>query len=240
LVRETSASLARQEPVGGTDAVAALVRGLDLAAESPKAALIWIHAGVPKILSPTSELVQAIERRPDNPKIYDLAMSDDPDEVSKSLPSQRVRRIYRLGDPAMDLGRQLEWWAGTTPELAYHRQRVASDAVPEGAATATAHVGRLWASNFIDRLSFPVRAAARAEALSLARTFQLVTPVSGAVVLEAAQQYAAANLQPIDPATAPDVSVPSVPEPHEWALLGVAALLFAWMLWRRQPRARPA
>jgi hypothetical protein len=239
-VKEAAANLGRQEPVGGTDAVAALVRGLELASESRNAALVWVHAGVPKVLSSASELMQAIERRPDNPKIYDLAVTEEPDEVSRGFPSTHVRRIHRLGTLAMDLGRLLDCWAGTIPELTYDRRRVATEAIPDGAASATAHVGRLWASDSIDELSFPVRAAARAEALALARTFQLVTPVSGAVVLEAAEQYAAANLQPIDPSTAPDMSVPSVPEPHEWALLCVAALAFAWLLWRRRPRARYA
>ena len=49
--------------------------------------------------------------------------------------------------------------------------------------------------------------ARQTEAVALAVKHQVVTPVSGAVVLETQQQYYAHGLSPVDPA-----SVPSVPE----------------------------
>ena len=49
----------------------------------------------------------------------------------------------------------------------------------------------------------------------MARTWQLVTPVSGAVVLETAAQYKANDLTPADPSTTPGI----VPEPATWLLL---------------------
>ena len=52
------------------------------------------------------------------------------------------------------------------------------------------------------------------EAAKLAGLFQLVTPVSGAVVLETQQQYAQTGLTPVETQT-----VPSIPEPGIGALL---------------------
>jgi hypothetical protein len=58
--------------------------------------------------------------------------------------------------------------------------------------------------------------------VELAAAYQLVTPLSGAVVLETAQQYAQHDLTPADPTT-----VPAIPEPGIRALLllGLATLL---------------
>jgi hypothetical protein len=60
-----------------------------------------------------------------------------------------------------------------------------------------------------------------------------VTAVTGAVVLETAEQFAEAGLEPVDPA-----SVPSVPEPATWLLLIVAgaALVIVSRMRRRAAR----
>src|SRR5207249_12290269 len=69
----------------------------------------------------------------------------------------------------------------------------------------------------------------RAERSSLRSIYQLVTPVSGAVVLETKAQYQTAGLQPVDAA-----SVPAVPEPPTWILLGVGLLVLADNVRRRR------
>jgi hypothetical protein len=69
-------------------------------------------------------------------------------------------------------------------------------------------------------------------ARALAARHQLVTEVTGAVVLERQEQYAAAGLTPVESG-----SVPTVPEPETWALLAVAAGGLAVALRRRQVAA---
>jgi hypothetical protein len=94
------------------------------------------------------------------------------------------------------------------------------------------HIARLWAKERIDAL-LRDQGSSRADAVALAVQYRLVTPVSGVVVLESKQQYDASKLTPVTQAT-----VPTVPEPHEWALMLVACLALAWLAWRtRRPRA---
>jgi len=71
----------------------------------------------------------------------------------------------------------------------------------------------------------------RAAAVALATEYRLVTPVSGAVVLETQQQYDQSNLTPVSQAT-----VPTIPEPHEWALGLIACAALAWFVCRNRQR----
>jgi hypothetical protein len=71
------------------------------------------------------------------------------------------------------------------------------------------------------------------EALELAARYQLVTPLSGAVVLETAEQFRETGLEPADPAT-----VPAIPEPGTWALLLGGLLVLALAARRRNRRSR--
>jgi len=67
--------------------------------------------------------------------------------------------------------------------------------------------------------------------VALAAKYQLVTPVSGAVVLETKQQYDESRLTPVSQAT-----VPTVPEPHEWALILIACAVLIWLVWGNRQR----
>jgi hypothetical protein len=112
---------------------------------------------------------------------------------------------------------------------------VVTDA-PVGVTRGSEHIVRLWGRSEVLRLMGSDAIRNRDDAVKLAADLRLVTPVSGAVVLETQQQYDASNLTPVTPAT-----VPTVPEPHEWALIIVACLSLTWMSWRRrQASARAA
>ena len=72
-------------------------------------------------------------------------------------------------------------------------------------------------------------ASMRPEAIKLAAMYHIITPVSGAVVLETARQYQANSLTPVD-----RDSVPTIPEPEAWALLIIALLLIVWFILRHR------
>jgi hypothetical protein len=63
---------------------------------------------------------------------------------------------------------------------------------------------------------------------TLAAKYQLVTPVTGAVVLETAQQYAASDLTPVNPGT-----VPTIPEPEIVVLMVVVGAFLIFLAYRK-------
>jgi hypothetical protein len=100
---------------------------------------------------------------------------------------------------------------------------------PRGGKQTSDHLVRLWA---LDRVRDLARSTSeRTAATALAIRYRVVTPLSGAVVLETAEEEQAAGLEPGDPHR-----IPTVPEPATLALLAVvaAALIVAWR--RKGPR----
>ena len=76
---------------------------------------------------------------------------------------------------------------------------------------------RLWAKQEVLHL---IAQREQKKAIALASEHQLVTPVTGAVVLETQEQYDEMGLTPV-----PFDAVPSIPEPSTWALWCVGFIL---------------
>ena len=129
--------------------------------------------------------------------------------------------MMRVGDLGDDLTRVFKSWTNNAGTLEITRERVepaSAQGHPEGTETSM-HLARLWAAEEVARLSAARHAA---EAIRVAARYQLVTPVSGAVVLETQAQYQSAGLQPV-----PAESVPVIPEPSGGVLLLIGLLFFA-------------
>ena len=104
---------------------------------------------------------------------------------------------------------------------------------PGGGKETSAHLARLWANDEVARLLADRGKNMTGEAVKLAALYQLVTPVSGAVVLETSEQYRQAGLQPVEPG-----SVPTIPEPEVVLLLLVASALLTYAFFRHRPARR--
>jgi hypothetical protein len=230
--RAAADELRRSKSGGGQDNVPALVRGWDIAAESQSGVIIWIHGPQPILLENAEQLKQRFERRPGSPALFELQTDAGPNRVVERLDGLgAVKSVARLGTMTDDLNRLVASWGPSAKGIELIRERVSSD-LPETSQPGkktTSHLARLWAHEEVLRL---IAARKTDEAMRLAARFQLVTPVSGAVVLETKQQYAVAGLQPVDAAT-----VPTIPEPGTGVLL-LVGLLAAWPLLRRQRRSR--
>ena len=127
----------------------------------------------------------------------------------------------RVGDIGEDLTRLFGTWSGRVRSFEFERECIAPGLSAGNLAgkDCSLDLARLWALSEVEHL----RATRQMEvAVQTAARHQLVTPVSGAVVLETQSQYQRANLQPAAPE-----SVPMVPEPSVGPLLAFGALLFA-------------
>jgi hypothetical protein len=154
-----------------------------------------------------------------------------PNRISEALDGiPGVTALPRSGLLEDDMHRLLAAWRGETPILEPVRERVPRDSVDRKAGWETStHLARLWARDRVEDLLADAGKESQEEALALATAYRLVTPVSGAVVLESQQQYDEAGLTPVDEGT-----VPTIPEPGFWLLLAALAMVLLGSLLRRR------
>ena len=195
---------------GGCDNGSALVHAAQWSVEHDYAPILWLHAAQPLESTDLEKLSQIAMFARGRLAIYSLQFGPGADRVSEKLADLGVvHPIPGVENPVMDVPAFL---SGTAAHWK-REQTTISGTLP--VTEGSSHIVRLWAAGEISRLTGPYQKTGRDEALDLARTFQLVTPVSGAVVLETAAQYKANDLTPADPATTPGI----VPEPETLLLL---------------------
>lgn len=210
--------------VGGKDNTAALAQALDALLDKEDSALVWIHGPQPVALQTTAAIEQRLGRR-GQARWYDVQVGAGPNRILESLDGMGTIQTLSLAKLRTLFAR----WRSGGNEVVARRERVLGTQPPGRPEEQTSdHLARLWANDAVQQLLYTERAP-RQSIIELAHNYQLVTPVTGAVVLETQQQYDAAGLTPV-----PEGTVPSIPEPEEWALILIAAivLLYAWR--RRQ------
>jgi len=229
---EIARALSTIEFTGGADNAFALLKAWELAAEKPgHNVIVWIHSPQLLRLGSVEELRQRWERRPYGPLLYSVQTRPGSDEIEKSLDGvHEVRSVPRTGALQKDLEKLFLQLTGGLPFLELVRTSKTVDAYPQSPeATQTSdHLARLWAKDEVTRILSLRDEALNESATSLAVRYQLVTPVSGAVVLETAEQYRAAGLQPVDPGT-----VPTIPEPEMVILLLIMGMFLAWVVYQK-------
>lgn len=213
---------------GGQDGSGALARAWELAAGSERSTVVWVHGPHPlEAVALGDGAPWWLTARPPN-EVLDVMVGRGPNRIAVDLfRSVRFRPVPRLGTLEEDLRRVFTAWGGHT--YAFQRNRLpAVEATPTGEAWKTSsHLARLWAAHEVERLLETREVEASREAAALAVQHQLVTEISGAVVLERKEQYDDAGLSPVEPG-----SVPSVPEPETWMLLAVACVLLGAFAFR--------
>ena len=220
--------------LGGADNVPALVRAWDIAAAEEGAAIVWIHGPQPIVLEHPEALRQRWERRPAGPRLYSLAAKPGADRLLESLDGIAAARSVACHLPIDETLRSLftTWSSPLEARRKRHNGRTAQGALEH---RASAQLLRLWAHDEV-LASLDGSPAGRKAATARAVRYRLVTPVSGAVVLETQQQYQEAGLDPDNPS-----QVSSVPEPEMWLLLAIAGAIVIWtMRPRRSGLARVA
>ncbi len=211
--RVTLAELEKHRFTGGRDNEPALREGIRLARESG-APVVWLHGPQAVKVSREEALLQLLERGTEHSVIHDVEAVSGPNRLTEAI--FRTGCVSRGPSPAAsgdNLARFLGDLMRERKETAWNwkRQPAADEA---SGAKVWDQLARLWASRAAED---PVMIPSDTARTELAARYQLVTPVSGAVVLETQQQYDEHGLTPADGEATPHI--PSVPEPTSGMLV---------------------
>lgn len=232
-ITESPSELARELDgatfIGGADNVPALAKAWDLAAQSPSnSAIVWVHSPQLLQLQPIEELRQRWERRPDGPLLYTVQSGNGSDRVEEKLDGVfSVESVPRMGRLQSDLERLFAQLSGGLKKVEFVRSTEKLQQPPNSsnAKETSAHLARIWANDEVKRLMVFGDEKSIEAATKLAIAYQLVTPLTGAVVLETKEQYTAAGLKPVEPGT-----VPTIPEPEMVMLIVIVCAILSWLL----------
>lgn len=230
---------------GGEDNAPALAAAFAALGGAERGRVLWVHGPQPVAFAASkTRMEQAGERQRRTPAVSLYALEDGPNALIADAPwSWGATDVPRTGSVSGDLGSVFKRASGLAPAIEVKRTLShvtqagdALDAAQSASGFGSGHIARLAANDAVLAMVMRDPVRARDEAARIAAAHQLVTPVSGAVVLETAQQYVDAGLKPV---TAQTGKVPTVPEPHEWALIVASLAALAWLL-LGAPRRRVA
>jgi hypothetical protein len=230
---QAAATINNIKCVGGTDNVPALVSAWNIAAAKPSGAILWIHGPQPVAISDTTNLLQYWDRRKERVKLYSMDAVSGDNVILKDFDDRtNVYNTLRIGTLDDDIARVLAEFNGE-PHLKVKRTRLKSSEWTDrkNSKETSEHLSRLWAKDQAQEFYVKGDSKNIESAIAIARRYQLVTPVTGAVVLETNQQYKDNGLEPVAPGT-----VPTVPEPEEWMLIIIAAAVLGYFAWKRKKR----
>ncbi len=228
-VKAAQGALRGFKSVGGIDNRPALLKALYMAAGEKNSTIVWVCGAQPFASGAyTEQILQWIERHPGAITIHSLATAGGRNNVTADLDrTGAISAVPRLGTVSQDLRMLFSRWSDGSMEMV--RMRVPIGEVA-GAARGSSHIARLWARDEVMRVCRAGDTRLHPDAARFAADYQIVTPVSGAVVLENEQQYKEAKLKPVDPKSTPSV----VPEPAGWIALGFGFAGMATLVLRRR------
>ncbi|RYD37136.1 MAG: PEP-CTERM sorting domain-containing protein [Verrucomicrobiaceae bacterium] len=198
---------------GGRDNEAALLDAIRVSREEGGAPIVWIHGPQAISVSRTERLSQLLERGSVLPVIHTIEAVPGPNRLAevmyRSAPQVRGPRLTDAASLKAYLTGLLEGKesAGWT-----WRRAATADGLVSGEVWD--QLARLWAIGAAEAAAGTQ--VPEEQRSTLAARYQLVTPVSGAVVLETDDQYAEHGLTPTGTDAAPQI--PVVPEPSSGLL----------------------
>jgi hypothetical protein len=230
--KATSVKFAQLEShtfTGGRDNEPALREAVRMAKSGEVDEIVWLHGPQAAGLSQSEALLQLIERGTRQPVIHTIMAENGPNRLAEALQkSGALRRGPALFDPRKDFSAFLTLLRTEHDEIGWHWKR-SPQAPTEIGTPVWDHLARHWAIESVEskRSLLP-----EIDKPATAAKYQLVTSVSGAVVLETMEQYKQHGLEPVSATDTPQI--PGVPEPSSMLLVMISATA---ALTRRRRRA---
>ncbi len=211
-------------PRGGQDNTGAIESALRLSEGRDDVAILWIHTSQARQLVSLEGLNRQLNRRRITVPFYSLKVGNGSNTLLDGLEKDiETRSVTRFTDSAGDdLQSFLEASEAGAQEMvveySYHEGEVISKAGEVGD-----HAARLWALGRAKELFYESGADGYEASAKLAASHQLVTPATGAVVLENEDQYKEAGLDPVEKGTT--ASIPDSGRSLLLLLIGLVVLL---------------
>ncbi|MCH2175718.1 MAG: hypothetical protein MK193_08320 [Lentisphaeria bacterium] len=193
--------------IGGRNNIYALENAVHAALEEPSSHILWLHGPQLFDFEDQYSLYNSLVRNKND--IYIKSFQFDPGVnaissfTSLSGYFQHWRKLKSTEDDFSDF---LHFYLAEIPMWCFKREKVFKQPAGE---EGSKHIARLWANEYIWQEHRKYGQKNYDDLVSLGASYQLVTPVTGAVVLENEQQYENAGLQPVNAG-----SVPGIPEPN--------------------------
>lgn len=211
--RIDAAGLKKYAFTGGRDNEPALLEAIRISREEGGVPIVWVHGPQAVTVSKTERLAQLLERGTIRPVIHTVEAAPGPNRLAevmyRSAPQVRGPRLTdaaAFGSYLAGLieGKESEGWTW--------RRSATKDNLVSGEVWD--QLARSWAIGAAEGSAGIL--VPEGERSALAARYQLVTPVSGAVVLETDDQYEKHGLTPTGTDAAPHM--PTVPEPSSFLL----------------------
>lgn len=180
--------------LGGQDNGPELREALETAAEQPDSAVLWIHGPQPSPSGVSSilDLVNAV-------RLYDLQIEEGTNTLLNSLKTEDVSKLLSVTSVShksidADIRSLISTWEHESKKLTV--ARTLSTSRPQMTVVSdrstSEQVTCLWANEEVAKL---LNDGKQKQALSLASSYHIVTPVTGAVALENKKDYASLSKQ---------------------------------------------
>lgn len=205
--------------VGGIDNRPALIKAYD-AATGSGSVIVWIHGPQPLSSGKHAEELMQLWERTGAPQIISVEAAAGRNSILADLEKMGVVKVLpRMTSLRHDLEALFDLWKG-------HKQLRAvrtKEHCPKQFREGSPDIARLWAAEQVAGVCRSRNKSRLIYISRLAALYRIVTPLSGAVVLENEEQYRQNGLKSVDPASVPS----SVPEPATCVCLavGIAALI---------------
>ncbi len=182
---------------GGKDNRPALTEALELVSEEPDGAVLWIHGAQPLTQyssdSSTLDLLHPV-------RLYDMQIEPGSNQVLQSLsvadPSGFINReSVNKKSSITDAKALVTSWKNPEKQLVMQREisKVKPNLEIVDDPVAAIQVARLWANEQVKRL---IAGGFEHQALTMAEKYRLVSPITGAVVLDDIREYLRYQLNP--------------------------------------------
>ncbi|MCE5324412.1 hypothetical protein LLG46_14015 [bacterium] len=205
--------------VGGIDNRPALIKAYDATKDSGSV-IVWIHGPQPLSSGQNADKLMQLWERTYAPQIISVEAVAGRNSILADMEKTGAVTVHpRMASLRQDLEALFGQWKG-------HKQlRVVrtKEPCPKQTREGSLDIARLWAAEEVARVCRSRNETQLINISRLAALYRIVTPISGAVVLETDEQYRQNGLNPVDPTSVPS----AVPEPATCIGLavGIAALI---------------